>query len=165
MIVQAGLKFFNIFFPLLPEPPWSGWLQRLVRFSILLRYRVLESRRATELPLFLFATADFSQFDGLIIVGGDGYVQEAVSALLNRKDAEVVRQRPLGIIPAGTANTFANANVATEDHDRIQYVRWPRMFCLLDDGLDPCFYFFFLRAAWLTCLLEALLKASRRMSM
>ncbi len=61
---------------------------------------------------------DFNEFQGIIVVGGDGSLQQAVSALLNRNDAETVRQRPIGYIPAGTANTFANHQADTKDHSR-----------------------------------------------
>jgi sphingosine kinase len=42
--------------------------------------------------------------DGLIIVGGDGTIHDAIAALMSRPDAEAAIQLPLGIIPGGTGN-------------------------------------------------------------
>jgi len=55
-------------------------------------------------------------------VGGDGYCQEAVSALLQRPDAEAARQRPIGFVPVGTSNTLMNGMIDTEDRDRRKWV-------------------------------------------
>jgi len=46
---------------------------------------------------------DCQDYEGIIIAGGDGSVNLAVNTLLHLK-----RDIPLGIIPAGTANDFAN---------------------------------------------------------
>lgn len=46
---------------------------------------------------------DCQNYEGIIIAGGDGSVNLAVNTLLNEK-----KDIPLGIIPAGTANDFAN---------------------------------------------------------
>ena len=48
-------------------------------------------------------TADLAGFDGLCVVGGDGTVHEVVDGLMRRASAELI---PLGVIPAGSANTI-----------------------------------------------------------
>ena len=47
--------------------------------------------------LFASHSPDFSEFDGIIVVGGDGYLQEAVTALLSRPDADQVRKIPMDL--------------------------------------------------------------------
>eukprot|EP00054_Salpingoeca_dolichothecata_P015494 m.89428 g.89428 ORF g.89428 m.89428 type:complete len:446 (-) comp21519_c0_seq2:40-1377(-) len=54
------------------------------------------------------AELDLSETDGLVLVGGDGLVQEAITALLRRPDRERISKFPIGIIPAGTSNATAN---------------------------------------------------------
>lgn len=52
-------------------------------------------------------TLDFTQTDGIIILGGDGTVYHLVNHLMNRPDWEKVIKIPLGIIPTGTNNGLA----------------------------------------------------------
>lgn len=47
---------------------------------------------------------DLSQIDGLVIVGGDGTIHDAIAGLMSRADAKTAIELPLGIIPGGTAN-------------------------------------------------------------
>ena len=47
---------------------------------------------------------DFDGFDGLIVVGGDGSIHEVANGLMERDSRAVV---PLGVIPAGSGNSFA----------------------------------------------------------
>jgi diacylglycerol kinase (ATP) len=49
------------------------------------------------------ATLDRDTHDALLVAGGDGTINEAVSGLVQRADAGV----PLGLVPCGTANVLA----------------------------------------------------------
>ena len=46
---------------------------------------------------------DFTGYDGLIAIGGDGTLHEVVNGLMSRKDNQ---QIPLGMIPGGSGNSF-----------------------------------------------------------
>jgi diacylglycerol kinase family enzyme len=48
------------------------------------------------------ATADLSQFDGVVVVGGDGLFNEALNGLLRTKWTHL----RVGLIPAGSTNTI-----------------------------------------------------------
>jgi len=50
-------------------------------------------------------TIDLYEITGICIVGGDGTINQVVNGLLSRKDNIKL---PLGIIPAGTGNSFMN---------------------------------------------------------
>jgi len=47
---------------------------------------------------------DFTGYEGLVVVGGDGTMHEVVNGLLTRADRQAV---PIGLIPAGSGNSFA----------------------------------------------------------
>tara|TARA_B100000945_G_C20411508_1_gene612829 strand:- start:854 stop:1741 length:888 start_codon:yes stop_codon:yes gene_type:complete len=47
---------------------------------------------------------DFTGYDGLVVVGGDGSVHETANGLMDRNSKSTI---PLGIIPAGSGNSFA----------------------------------------------------------
>jgi Sphingosine kinase and enzymes related to eukaryotic diacylglycerol kinase len=49
---------------------------------------------------------NLKNYDGIVIVGGDGLVHEVINALCNRK-SENPSQIPLGVIPAGSGNALA----------------------------------------------------------
>jgi len=51
----------------------------------------------------LAGSMDFSAYDGLCLVGGDGTVHETLNGLLARDDGARI---PLGVIPAGTGNSL-----------------------------------------------------------
>jgi sphingosine kinase len=51
----------------------------------------------------LISELNLDQYDGLIIIGGDGSMHEAVNGLLKRKDNKNI---PIGLIPAGSGNAF-----------------------------------------------------------
>ncbi|MBT3785931.1 acylglycerol kinase family protein, partial [bacterium] len=60
----------------------------------------------TEYPRHAFdlaRTLDFNGFEGLCALGGDGTMHEMVNGLLNREDSKRI---PLGILPAGTGNSY-----------------------------------------------------------
>jgi diacylglycerol kinase family enzyme len=48
------------------------------------------------------ATADLSQFDGVVVVGGDGLFNEALNGLLRTNWTHL----RVGLIPAGSTNTI-----------------------------------------------------------
>jgi len=50
----------------------------------------------------LLMTMSFDGFDGVVVVGGDGTIHEAVNGLLARADKKRI---PLGFIPAGSGNS------------------------------------------------------------
>lgn len=47
---------------------------------------------------------DLHNTDGLVIVGGDGTIHDAIAGLMRRGDRETAIKIPLGIIPSGTGN-------------------------------------------------------------
>ena len=51
----------------------------------------------------LIQKIDLSKYNGILIIGGDGSMHEAVNGLLNRKDKQ---QIPIGLIPGGSGNAF-----------------------------------------------------------
>ncbi|XP_047307690.1 sphingosine kinase 1-like [Impatiens glandulifera] len=52
---------------------------------------------------------DFSKYDGIVCVSGDGILVEVVNGLLQRKDWKDAISTPLGIVPAGTGNGMAKS--------------------------------------------------------
>uniref|UniRef100_I1KQP6 sphingosine kinase n=1 Tax=Glycine max TaxID=3847 RepID=I1KQP6_SOYBN len=61
---------------------------------------------------------DFSKYDGIVCVSGDGILVEVVNGLLQRQDWDTAIKMPLGVVPAGTGNGMAKS--------------------LLDSVGDPC---------------------------
>ena len=51
----------------------------------------------------LAGTLDFTGYNGLCAIGGDGTMSEMVNGILNRKDNELI---PIGLIAGGTGNAF-----------------------------------------------------------
>eukprot|EP00123_Amoebidium_parasiticum_P012418 comp21338_c0_seq2/m.29249 comp21338_c0_seq2/g.29249 ORF comp21338_c0_seq2/g.29249 comp21338_c0_seq2/m.29249 type:complete len:272 (-) comp21338_c0_seq2:127-942(-) len=49
-------------------------------------------------------TIDLDQYDAFVVIGGDGTLHEAINGMMNREDGKKI---PLGVIPAGTGNSFA----------------------------------------------------------
>ena len=47
---------------------------------------------------------DLSEFDGICVIGGDGTIHEAIEGLMQSEKSKYL---PLGIIPAGSGNAFA----------------------------------------------------------
>lgn len=46
---------------------------------------------------------DYTDYDGFIVIGGDGSMHEIVNGMLSRHDQ---KQIPIGLIPGGTGNSF-----------------------------------------------------------
>jgi len=68
-----------------------------------LQYTVTETISGEDTKNFV-RHLNLGDTDGLIIVGGDGTIHDAIAALMSRPDAETAIQLPLGIIPGGTGN-------------------------------------------------------------
>ncbi|MBP7506607.1 MAG: diacylglycerol kinase family lipid kinase [Prolixibacteraceae bacterium] len=51
----------------------------------------------------LAGSLDFSDYDGLCVIGGDGTMHEIVNGMLKREDKAKI---PIGLIPGGTGNSF-----------------------------------------------------------
>ncbi|MFM2311931.1 MAG: hypothetical protein RLZZ04_1207 [Cyanobacteriota bacterium] len=67
----------------------------------------------------LVLNLDLEKTDGLVIVGGDGTIHDAIAGLMGRPDAETAIKLPLGIIPGGTANGLCKSILesAKESYD------------------------------------------------
>jgi YegS/Rv2252/BmrU family lipid kinase len=48
-----------------------------------------------------------TDYDGLIVVSGDGLVHEVINAICKRDDGDLARMFPVSVIPAGSANALA----------------------------------------------------------
>ncbi|EDQ86807.1 uncharacterized protein MONBRDRAFT_33671 [Monosiga brevicollis MX1] len=53
------------------------------------------------------ATLDLALYTGIVVVSGDGLLNEMINGLLHRDDWEAAAQIPIGIIPAGSGNGLA----------------------------------------------------------
>jgi sphingosine kinase len=62
---------------------------------------------------------DLSTIDGLVIVGGDGTIHDAIAGLMSREDSDLAIQTPLGVIPGGTANALCKSllEISQETYD------------------------------------------------
>ncbi len=70
-----------------------------------LEYTVTKTRSAADTKN-LVHNLNLSDTDGLVIVGGDGTIHDAIAGLMSRSDWETAIKLPLGIIPGGTGNGF-----------------------------------------------------------
>jgi sphingosine kinase len=52
---------------------------------------------------------DLEKTDGLVIVGGDGTIHDAIAGLMSRPDYETAIKLPLGTIPGGTGDGLAKS--------------------------------------------------------
>ncbi len=68
-----------------------------------LEYTVTETHSATDTKN-LVQHLNLANIDGLVIVGGDGTIHDAIAGLMSRPDREIAIKLPLGIIPGGTGN-------------------------------------------------------------
>ncbi|XP_058791106.1 sphingosine kinase 2-like isoform X2 [Phymastichus coffea] len=58
----------------------------------------------------LVRTRDLGQWSGLVLVGGDGIVFEAINGLLQRPDWDTcIKRLPIGVIPCGSGNGLAKS--------------------------------------------------------
>ncbi len=68
-----------------------------------LKYTVTETQSAADTKN-LVHNLNLSEIDGLVIVGGDGTIHDAIAGLMSRPDHKMAIKLPLGIIPGGTGN-------------------------------------------------------------
>lgn len=73
-----------------------------------INYEVIETTSSGDAKSQV-AGLDLLKTDGIVVVGGDGLLQEVVTGLLRREDQEEVSRVPVGVIPVGSANMFARA--------------------------------------------------------
>ena len=57
----------------------------------------------------LVLNLDLQETDGLVIVGGDGTIHDAIAGLMSRLDRETAIKLPLGTIPGGTGDGLAKS--------------------------------------------------------
>ncbi|PZD71749.1 Diacylglycerol kinase [Acaryochloris thomasi RCC1774] len=60
----------------------------------------------------LIQSLNLAEFDGLVVVGGDGTVHDVINGLMQRSDAATAIQTPIGVIPAGTGNGLCQSLLA-----------------------------------------------------
>lgn len=77
-----------------------------------LTYTVTETSSATDTKN-LVRNLNLSAIDGLVIVGGDGTIHDAIAGLMSRPDRETAIKLPLGIIPGGTGNGLCKSILAS----------------------------------------------------
>lgn len=68
-----------------------------------LEYTVSETHSAADTKNLVY-NLNLSEIDGLVIVGGDGTIHDAIAGLMSRPDHATAIKLPLGIIPGGTGN-------------------------------------------------------------
>ena len=91
---KRGLEIFNKVRPLLDQS--------------YLTYSVKKTSSSADVKSFV-NHLDLSQVDGLVIVGGDGTIHDAIAGLMSRSDWKKAIELPIGIIPAGTGNGLAKS--------------------------------------------------------
>ncbi len=73
-----------------------------------LTYSVKETFSGADIKDFV-SNLNLSEVDGLVIVGGDGTVHDAIAGLMSRPDWETAIKLSLGIIPGGTGNGLSKS--------------------------------------------------------
>lgn len=83
-----------------------------------LTYTVTQTCSAADTKNFV-GNLNLSALDGLVIVGGDGTIHDAIAGLMSRGDRETAIKLPLGIIPGGTGNGLCKSILesAKENYD------------------------------------------------
>jgi sphingosine kinase len=91
---QQGVKIFEQVRPLLDRSN--------------LTYTVTKTTSAADTKN-LVLNLDLQETDGLVIVGGDGTIHDAIAGLMSRPDRETAIKLPLGTIPGGTGDGLAKS--------------------------------------------------------
>ena len=61
--------------------------------------------------------ADLLEYDGIVLLGGDGIIHETLNGIMDRKDSQQVLQKlKFGVVGCGTGNGFATS-VARQSHE------------------------------------------------
>jgi sphingosine kinase len=68
-----------------------------------LEYTVTKTSSAVDTKN-LVLNLDLADTDGIVIVGGDGTIHDAIAGLMSRPDWETAIKTPVGVIPGGTGN-------------------------------------------------------------
>lgn len=68
-----------------------------------LSYAVTETSSAQDTKN-LVRNLNLEKIDGLVIVGGDGTIHDAIASLMSRSDSKTAIELPIGVIPGGTGN-------------------------------------------------------------
>jgi len=69
-------------------------------------YEVIETTKEGGHAFEIVRDLDFSKYSALVIIGGDGTVQEAINGMLVRSDG---LKLPVGIVPNGYSNDMARS--------------------------------------------------------
>jgi len=70
------------------------------------KYDTIELERPRHAQEILTET-DLTQYDAVVLVGGDGTFHEGANGIMRNKDWDKIKEKPLAMIPAGTGNSFA----------------------------------------------------------
>ncbi|KNC86645.1 hypothetical protein, variant [Sphaeroforma arctica JP610] len=63
----------------------------------------------------IMTTTNLSLYDGVVICGGDGFLNQCINALLSRPDRDLFNTLRFGMIPGGSTNTVALSVHGTDD--------------------------------------------------
>ena len=85
---KKGLKIFESIKPVLDKNQ--------------INYELIQTKRIGH-AISISNKLKIEDYDGLIMIGGDGTFHEIVSGLMNRKDQKKI---PIGVIPGGSGNSF-----------------------------------------------------------
>ena len=85
---KKGLKIFESIRPILNENK--------------INYELIETKEIGH-AISISNKLKIEDYDGLIMIGGDGTFHEIVSGLMIRKDQKKI---PIGVIPGGSGNSF-----------------------------------------------------------
>ncbi len=85
---KKGLKIFESIKPVLDKNE--------------INYELIQTKRIGH-AISISNKLKIEDYDGLIMIGGDGTFHEIVSGLMNRKDQKKI---PIGVIPGGSGNSF-----------------------------------------------------------
>ena len=72
-------------------------------------YEVLAYATQAAMDGYEKIVADGKNYDTIVVSGGDGTLSEAVSAIMKLRESDPELMIPLGYIPAGSTNDFANS--------------------------------------------------------
>ena len=85
---KKGLKIFELIKPVLDKNK--------------INYELIKTKRSGH-AISISNKLKIEDYDGLIMIGGDGTFHEIVSGLMSRKDQKKI---PIGVIPGGSGNSF-----------------------------------------------------------
>ncbi|XP_018666860.2 sphingosine kinase 1 isoform X1 [Ciona intestinalis] len=97
---------------------------------------------------------NLSDWDGIIIVSGDGLVHEVINGLMERRDWKTAIKTPIGIVPGGSGNALAasviyastgqevSSNIVRDSMFEISRGRWREMSIMQAEMRDRTFYSF-----------------------